>query len=123
MDIGPVKRVGPDFTLDTTWGTYPTPYFNVPSATNSRIVNYLPPTIRGRHLYRNQPRAVSQMPLDPRVVGQRDMALRHAPSMVPGDLIAHAVGAVENHQAETKMGLYLFLGALGLAIVAFGGKK
>lgn len=122
MDIGPVKRVGPDLALKTQWGTYPTPYFNVPGF-NSRMVAYAPPTIRGRHLYRTQPRAISTMPVDPLTLGQKDVVLRHASSLVPGTTIAHGVGAAENHQAETKMGLYFFLGALGVAILALGGKK
>lgn len=119
MDIGPSKRVGPD--LQTAWGTYPSPYFNVP-AQNTRVMQYLPPTIRGRHLYRNQPRPISNLAPDPVTFGPANIVQRHAPSLVPGDIISHGVG--QEHQEETKLGLYLFLGAIGaVLLLSSGGSK
>jgi len=117
MRIGPSSRVGID--LKTTWGTYPSPIFNVPKE-NTRVVQYLPPTIRGRHQFRTQPRSLSMLPQDPMRSGPADMMARGMSSLVPGTNVAHGVGAFSQ---ETKTGLFIFLGAVGLVALAFAGGK
>lgn len=121
MRIGPTQRLGPD--LVTEWGTYPSPYFTSPEE-NTRVVQYLPPTIQGRHQFRTQPRSLSPLPADP-------AAFRYVPSdmldrarstlVVDSDTVdAHGVGA---DGSESKLSLYIFLGLIGLAAVALGRGK
>lgn len=124
MRIGPYKRLGMD--LHTTWGTYPSPYITQPAS--AVLQPWLPPTIRGRHQYRVQPRAVTLMPPD--LVTHdgvtRDIANRARASLVPGNPGYGAEAATPDPQKETKIGLYVVLGAVGLLAVsyfAFGGKS
>lgn len=113
MRIGPYKRLGQD--LKTTWGTYPSPYITQPAS--AVLKPWLPPTLRGRHQYRTQPRPLT-VPVDPvpRDGVATDIAMRGRSSLVmpPGS----AYGAVDP-QKETKLGTYLFLGALGALYVGW----
>lgn len=121
MRIGPYKALGPD--LKTTWGTYQSPFIAAPSQAKP----WLPPTIRGRHPYRVQPRGLSLLPPDPlrqeRMGVMRDALMRDETSLVPGSVVGHGVGA-DDPQKETKLGLYVFLGAVGLFAVSrlMGGR-
>lgn len=135
MRIGPYKRLGPD--LHTTWGTYPSPYITQPASAVMRP--WLPPTIRGRHQYRVQPRPLTALPQDPVHHNgvTRDIANRARASLVPGNPGYGAVqaevaspttiaAATADPQKETKISTYLFVGALGLLAVgwlALGGKS
>lgn len=123
MRIGPYTRLGPD--LRTTWGTYPSPYITQPASAVLRP--WRPPTIRGRHQYRVQPRMLTVMPPDlvsrNGVVG--DLLNRGRASLVPGNPGYGAEAPAVDPQKETKIGLYLLLGTVGLLTVgwlAFGGK-
>lgn len=119
MRVGPYKRLGAD--LHTTWGTYPSPYITQPAS--AVIRPWMPPTLRGRHQYRTQPRPLT-VPIDtrPRDSVATDIAMRGRSSLVmsPGP----AYGA-DDPQVETKTGLYIFLGAVGvltLGWLAFGAE-
>lgn len=121
MRVGPYKRLGAD--LHTTWGTYPSPYITQPAS--AVIRPWMPPTIRGRHQYRTQPRPLT-VPVDthPRDGVATDIATRGRSSLVMPPGPAHGVGAADP-QAETKTGLYIFLGVVGLATLgwlAFGAE-
>lgn len=61
MRIGPYKHVGEP--LETEWGTYESPYI-IGAPTQLRRP-WRPPTLRGRHIYRTQPRHISQLVPDP----------------------------------------------------------
>jgi hypothetical protein len=123
MRVGPYKRLGQD--LHTTWGTYPSPYITQPASAVLRP--WLPPTIRGRHQYRTQPRPLTVQPPDP--VNHDgvaiDIANRGRASLVmPSGSPAHSVGAADP-QRETKTGMYIFLGVIGLMSLgwlAFGAE-
>jgi hypothetical protein len=122
MKVGPSTRIGPD--LQTEWGTYPSPIFTVP-ARNARVVEYLPPTIRGRHQFRTQPRNLSLLPTDPAafIRGPSDVLNRGRSTLVadPDAAVAHGVGAVDG---GSRTGLYIFLAALGLiGIACIGGRR
>jgi len=116
MRIGPYKRLGMD--LKTTWGTYPSPYITQPASAVLRP--WLPPTIRGRHPFRTQPRTLTSLPPDPvlRAGAATDILMRGRSSLVLPDVPGHGVGA-EDPQAETKVGLYIFLGVLGLMTISW----
>lgn len=119
MRIGPYKRLGPD--LETTWGTYPSPFISQPARTRKP---WLPPTVRGRHAYRTQPRDLSVLAPDPAIKDRPavDQMLRHMSTRnLNAPHYAHGVGA-DDPQQETKVGFYIFLGVLGLAALALGGK-
>jgi len=83
----------------------------------------MPPTIRGRHQYRVQPRVLTTQPLDPvlrnGVIG--DLLNRGRTSLVPGNpgYGAEAAPAAADPQKETKIGLYLLLGTVGLLAVSW----
>lgn len=111
MRVGPYTRLGPD--LQTRWGTYPSPYITAPAADVAR--KWAPPTIRGRHKYRTQPRNMSMLVTDPvRNEGIQTALERGRASLVPtSPPYAHGVGA-DDPQVETKIGMYVFLGAVGL---------
>ena len=114
MRIGPTQRLGPE--LVTTWGTYPSPYFTAPEK-NTRVIEYVADAIQGRHQFRTQPRNMSLLPYDPRDVGPRDTALQQRASLVDSDTVAHGVGEFPQ---ETKVGLFIFLGLLGVAALLAG---
>jgi len=116
MRIGPYKRLGPD--LVTTWGRYPSPFITQPVSAVQRP--WMPPTIQGRHPYRTQPRNLSMLYPDPvnQAGAARDIYNRGLTSLVPGSTIAHGVGAEDPNQ-ETKLGMGIFLGALGLMSIGW----
>lgn len=120
MQIGPTQRLGP--TLKTTWGDYPSPYFTQP-ARNARMMEYLPPTIQGRHVYREQPRSIRQMPADPAAMirGASNVLQRTRGSLVPDEVVARGVGAADP-QRETKLGAAIFVGLI-VAGMFFGGAR
>lgn len=124
MRVGPYKRLGPN--LATTWGTYPSPYITQPASAVLRP--WLPPTMRGRHQFRTQPRPLT-VPIETRPDDgvAVDIAMRGRSSLVmpPGPAHGASVGAVDDPQKETKLGMYLFLGAVGLLSLgwlAFGAQ-
>jgi hypothetical protein len=83
-----------------------------------------PPTIRGRHKYRVQPRPLT-VPIDPvqRDGVAVDIANRGRTSLVMPP--RPAFGAADP-QAETKTGMYIFLGVIGVAALgwlAFGAES
>jgi hypothetical protein len=109
MRIGKYRTVGP--TVDTEWGPVPSPY--IMSDPTQLRHPWLPPTYRGRHIYRTQPR-----PLGPLTTGVDSVTPKIGPTTHPA---GHALG-VEEHQAETKWATYAFLGALGLMGLVLLGK-
>jgi hypothetical protein len=128
MRIGPYKTLGRD--VHTTWGTQQSPYITAPASAVTKP--WVPPTVRGRHAYRAQPRDLSMLPADPaRNEKLYDSDLRSRASLVTtAPPAAHGVGATDP-QAETKVGMTVFLGLLGVASIAWlafgakpqGGKK
>jgi hypothetical protein len=117
MRIGPTQRLG--INLPTTWGTYPSPFFTAPEQ-NTRVMEYIPDTIQGRHQFRTQPRTLSLLPPDPLQRGASDVLARTQSSLVPDSPDAHGVGAVET---ETKVALYIFIGIVGAVALLSGGTK
>jgi len=108
--IGSYMRLGPD--LVTEWGTYPSPY--VTGEAREYNPGVIASDIRGRHMFRTQPRDLSLIAPDPAAMerGILDVNMRTAGSLLPDQEIAHGVGATDP-QAETRVALYLALG-LGL---------
>lgn len=114
MKIGPSTRIGPD--LQTEWGLYPSPIFTAPEK-NSRVVEYLPPTLRGRHRFRTQPRDLSLLPSDPAALVRAplDLVNRSRSTLVPGSTVAHGVGADEG----SNTGILVMLGVFAAIGIAF----
>jgi hypothetical protein len=90
MKIGGYVKLGP--TVDTLWGNYDSPYVTAPRA--GRVEEYLPPSIRGRHPFRTQPRDLSLLPTDPAdsAMMLEDQAVRYRSSLPPAPDYAHGVG-------------------------------
>jgi len=117
MRVGKYQRLGPDLTLQGIYkGTHTSPH--IVGAPNQVQTPWLPPTIRGRHA-QTVPRHLGPVhypdPLDAEdPYGQK---LRRRSSLVPGDPVwGHSLRG-DDHQKESKLGLYIFLGILGGATI------